>query len=121
VQMLGARRLSSEFGDVIDSINAVRAETVALDYSWERTNALNRFCRSDQVNYFRFAIPVTYFSTGYSPDYHMATDEPQYIDYDHSARVGRFVHEIMRTLANRPNRLAVLPLEERDLSARCGT
>lgn len=43
VQMLGARRLSAEFGDCIDSLNAVREETMAIDYSWDRTNALNRF------------------------------------------------------------------------------
>jgi Zn-dependent M28 family amino/carboxypeptidase len=120
VQMLGARRLSAELGDVIDSLNAVREETMAIDYSWDRTNALNRFCRSDQVNYFRNTIPVTYFSTGYSIDYHQATDEPQYIDYDHTARVGRFVHEIMSTVANRPTRLRVLPPGERDMSAQCG-
>jgi hypothetical protein len=119
VQMLGARRLSADFGDVIDSLNAVREETMAIDYSWDRTNALNRFCRSDQVNYFRHTIPVTYFSTGYSLDYHQATDEPQYVDYDKSARVGRFVHEIMHTVAERPARLAILPMEERDLSAQC--
>jgi hypothetical protein len=119
VQMLGARRLSQEFGDVIDSLNAVREETMAIDYSWDRTNALNRFCRSDQVSYFRHTIPVTYFSTGYSIDYHQATDEPQYIDYDHSARVGRFVHEIMSAVANRPTRLRVLPPEERDMSSQC--
>ena len=119
VQMLGARRLSAEFGDVIDSLNAVREETMAIDYSWDRTNALNRFCRSDQVNYFRHTIPVTYFSTGYSLDYHQPTDEPQYIDYEHAARVGRFVYDISRTIADRPTRLRVLPLEERDLSAQC--
>ena len=119
VQMLGARRLSAEFGDVIDSLNAVREETMAIDYSWDRTNALNRFCRSDQVNYFRHTIPVTYFSTGYSLDYHMASDEPQYVDYEHSARVGRFVHEIMSSVADRATRLRILPLEERDLSAQC--
>jgi hypothetical protein len=119
VQMLGARRLSQEFGDVIDSLNAVRDETMAIDYSWDRTNALNRFCRSDQVNYFRHTIPVTYFSTGYSIDYHQPTDEPRYVDFEHSARVGRFVYDIMRTIADRPTRLRVLPLEERDLSAQC--
>jgi len=119
VQMLGARRLSADFGDMIDSLNAVRPETMAIDYSWDRTNALNRFCRSDQVNYFRATIPVTYFSTGYSLDYHMPSDEPQYIDYDKSARVGRFVHEIMSTIANRPSRPRILPMEERDLSAQC--
>ncbi|MEQ1857005.1 MAG: M28 family peptidase [Longimicrobiales bacterium] len=120
VQMLGARRLSAEFGDMIDSLNAVREETMAIDYYWDRTNALNRFCRSDQVSYFRHTIPVTYFSTGYSIDYHMPTDEPQYIDYEHSARVGRFVHEIMSAVANRPARLRILPPEERDMSAQCG-
>jgi hypothetical protein len=119
VQMLGARRLSAEFGDMIDSLNAVRAETMAIDYSWDRTNALNRFCRSDQVSYFRKTIPVTYFSTGYSLDYHQATDEPQYIDYEKSARVGRFVHEIMASVASRTPRLAVLPLDQRDMSANC--
>lgn len=119
VQMLGARRLSAELGDVIDSLNAVRLETMAIDYSWDRTNALNRFCRSDQVSYFRRTIPVVYFSTGYSIDYHQATDEPQYLDYEKAARVGRFVHEIMRTVADRPARLRVLPPEERDLSAQC--
>jgi hypothetical protein len=119
VQMLGARRLSAEFGDMIDSLNAVRAETMAIDYYWDRTNALNRFCRSDQVSYFNRQIPVTYFSTGYSIDYHMPTDEPQYLDYEHSARVGRFVHEIMSAVADRPTRLAVLPPDQRDLSASC--
>jgi hypothetical protein len=119
VQMLGARRLSADFGDMIDSLNAVRAETMAIDYSWDRTNALNRFCRSDQVNYFRKVIPVTYFSTGYSLDYHQATDEPQYIDYDKAARVGRFVHEIMASVADRPARLRILAPELRDMSAQC--
>jgi Zn-dependent M28 family amino/carboxypeptidase len=119
VQMLGSRRLSDDFGHVIDSLNAVRDEPMVIDYSWDRTNALNRFCRSDQVSYFNKQIPVTYFSLGYAVDYHQPTDEPQYIDYEHGARVGRFVHEIARTVANRPERLQVLPVEKRDLSASC--
>jgi len=119
VQMLGSRRLSADFGDLVDSVNAARSEPMVIDYSWDRTNALNRFCRSDQVSYFRYAIPVTYFSLGYAVDYHMPTDEPQYIDYEHGARVGRFVEEIARTIANRPAKIKVLPVEQRDLSARC--
>jgi len=120
VQMLGSRRLSAEFGDVIDSVNAVRGEPMVIDYSWDRTNKLNRFCRSDQVSFFTQDIPVTYFSLGYSRDYHQLTDEVQYIDFEHGARVGRFVHEILTTVGNRPDRLRVLPMEERDLSAQCG-
>ncbi|MFM8782228.1 MAG: M28 family peptidase, partial [Gemmatimonadota bacterium] len=95
VQMLGARRLSREFGDVIDSVNANSPEPMAIDRSWDVThNPLNRFCRSDQVSYVSKDIPVTYFSLGYAQDYHQVTDEPQYIEYDHSARLGRFIYDV---------------------------
>ncbi|MEO8335400.1 MAG: M28 family peptidase [bacterium] len=108
VQMLGARRLSREFGDIIDSVNATRVETMAIDKSWEvLANPMNRFCRSDQVNYVHHDIPVTYFSLGYALDYHQPTDEPQYIDYDHAARLGRFIHDVMMAIANRTDRPAI--------------
>ena len=108
VQTLGARRLSREFGDIIDSVNATRTETMAIDKSWDVTaNPMNRFCRSDQVNYVKKDIPVTYFSLGYAQDYHMQTDEPQYIDYDHSARLGRFVHDVMMAISERKTRPAI--------------
>ncbi len=108
VQMLGARRLSREFGDVIDSVNAVRSEPMAIDKTWDVVaNPMNRFCRSDQVNYVFHNIPVTYFSLGYAQDYHQPTDEPQYIEYEHSARLGRFIHDVMLAIANRKDRLAI--------------
>ena len=49
-------------------------------------------------------------------DYHQATDEPRYINYDKSARLGRFVAEIMWTLADRPVKLLVLVV----MMAACG-
>ncbi|MFN9203943.1 MAG: M20/M25/M40 family metallo-hydrolase [Gemmatimonas sp.] len=108
VQMLGARRLSREFGDIVDSVNANISEPMAIDKSWDvPANPLNRFCRSDQVNYVRKDIPVVYMSLGYAVDYHQHTDEPRYIDYDHAARLGRFVHQVMTAVANRPTRPAI--------------
>ncbi len=108
VQTLGARRLSREFGDIIDSVNATRTEVMALDKSWDVTaNPLNRFCRSDQVSYVRKDIPVTYFSLGYAQDYHQLTDEPQYIEYEHAARLGRFIHDVMMAIATRAHRPAI--------------
>ena len=67
----------------------------------------NFILRSDQVAYFGKNIPVTYFSLGYAQDYHMQTDEPQYIDYDHSARLGRFVHDVMMAISERKTRPAI--------------
>ena len=112
IQILGARRLSREFGDVIDSVNAVRTEVMAIDKSWDVTaNPMNRFCRSDQVNYMAHDVPVAYFSHGYSIDYHMVTDEPRYADYEHTARSSRFVHDIMMAIATRKTRPAVTGLD----------
>lgn len=108
IQMLGSRRLSREFGDIIDSVNAVRAETMAIDRSWDVTaNPMNRFCRSDQVNYVHHDVPVTYFSLGYAEDYHQPTDEPQYIEYDHAARLARFIHDIAWAISQRKDRPAI--------------
>ena len=102
VQTLGSRRLSREFGDIIDSVDAVSAEPMVIDHSWDvPANPLNRFCRSDQVNYVHHNVPVTYFSLGYSIDYHQPTDEPRYVDYDHAARLGQFIHDVMLSIANR--------------------
>jgi hypothetical protein len=108
IQMLGSRRLSHEFGDIIDSVNAVRSEPMAIDRSWDVTaNPMNRFCRSDQVNYVFHDVPVTYFSLGYAEDYHQVTDEPQYIEYDHAARFARFIHDIAFAVAMRKDRPAI--------------
>src|SRR3954467_9071830 len=105
VQTLGSRRLSREFGDIIDSVNAILPEPMAIDHSWDvPSNPLNRFCRSDQVNYVKSNIPVTYFSLGYAADYHQVTDEARYVDFDHSARLGKFVCAIMNAIANRDKR-----------------
>jgi hypothetical protein len=108
IQTLGSRRLSREFGDTIDSVAEHGSAKMAIDHTWDvPANPMNRFCRSDQVNYVRQNVPVTYFSTGYAQDYHQVTDEPRYADYDHMAKIGNFIHDIMWAIAQRPNRPAI--------------
>ncbi|HEX6749076.1 MAG TPA: M28 family peptidase [Longimicrobium sp.] len=108
IQMIGSRRLSTQLGELIDSLNARRPNPMQVDYSFDAPgHPLNRYCRSDHFMYARYGIPITYFSLGYHVDYHQPSDEPQYIDYDHMARVGAFVRDIARAVANRPQRLVV--------------
>src|SRR3569833_1018287 len=108
IQTLGARRLSKEFGDIIDSVATSPSNPMAIDHTWDvPANPMNRFCRSDQVNYVHHDVPVTYFSTGYAQDNHQPTDEPRYADYDHMARIGNFIHDIMWAVAQRPTRPAI--------------
>ena len=108
VQLIGPRRLSTQLGDLIDSVNAARTPHMDIDPSFDTNgHPLNRYCRSDHYMYARYGIPITYFSLGYHTDYHQVTDEPQYIDYDHMARIARFVGDIGEAIANRPQRLVV--------------
>ncbi|MDB4898935.1 MAG: peptidase [Gemmatimonadetes bacterium] len=108
VQMIGARRLSTQLGDLIDSVNASRAIHMDIDPSFDANgHPLNRYCRSDHYMYARYGIPITYFSLGYHTGYHQVIDEPQEIDYEHMARIAGFVHDIAEVIANRPTRLVV--------------
>jgi Zn-dependent M28 family amino/carboxypeptidase len=108
IQLIGPRRLSTQLGDLIDSVNAARSPHMDIDASFDANgHPLNRYCRSDHYMYARYGIPITYFSLGYHTDYHQVTDEPQYIDFDHMARVAGFVHDIAEAVANRPQRLVV--------------
>ena len=108
IQLIGPRRLSTQLGDVIDAVNANRTPHMEIDASFDANgHPLNRYCRSDHYMYARYGIPITYFSLGYHTDYHQVTDEPQYIDYEHMARVGGFVHDIAEAIANRDQRLVV--------------
>ncbi|MEP6689898.1 MAG: M28 family peptidase [Gemmatimonadaceae bacterium] len=111
IQMIGSRRLSTQLGDIIDSLNThptAARQQMEIDYSFDAAgHPLNRYCRSDHYMYARYGIPITYFSLGYHIDYHMVSDEVQYIDFDHSARVGNLVKDVALTVANRPERIVV--------------
>lgn len=110
---------SSELGAAIDAVNARRDEPYLIDYSFDAPrHPLNRFCRSDHYMYARYGIPIAFFSRGYHIDYHMVTDEPQYINYDGLARVAGFVRDVAIELANRDQRL-VLDKAKPDPRAPC--
>ena len=108
LQLIGPRRLSTDYQTLITQVNAARPTPFALDYQFDAEGHPEQiYCRSDHWNYARYGIPVAFFSTGSHLDYHQVTDEPQYIDYDHYRSVLQFVYDVARTVANRNNRLVV--------------
>ncbi|MBK5186860.1 MAG: M28 family peptidase [Gemmatimonadaceae bacterium] len=109
VGLVGSRRLSSELGDLAESVNR-RTQHPALrfDYSMDAPgHPENIYCRSDHYMYARYGIPVIFFSTGLHQDYHQLTDEPEYIDYAHMARIASFVHDVALAVANLDHRVVV--------------
>jgi hypothetical protein len=108
LQLLGSRRLSTQLGDLVEKVNLDRGYKFKLDYQFDANGHPQQYyCRSDHYNYARYGIPTVFFSTGGHQDYHMPTDEPQYIDYEHFAKVTNFIGELTTTLANQPQRLVI--------------
>jgi hypothetical protein len=106
--VIGPRRLSTELGDLVESVNARPEYKFTLDYQFDRDgDATNAYCRSDHYMYARYGIPVAFLvAAAWYLDYHMVSDEPQYIAYDRITKIGRYIRDYVAEVANlshRPN------------------
>jgi len=105
LEVVGARRLSTEFGDMLEAANAAQRPPFVFSYTYDAPGHPSQYyCRADHYNYARYGIPSVVFSRGEHLDYHQVTDEPQYIDYDNLARVTRMVHDAALRVANADHR-----------------
>ena len=108
LQLIGSRRLSTELGDLAETVVRTQARPFRFDYALDANgHPLNIYCRSDHYEYARYGIPVIFFTTGGHADYHQVTDEPQYIDYDRLTRVSQYVADLAATIANLDHRVVV--------------
>ncbi len=108
VQLVGSRRLSTELGDLIESVNTTGRLGFKFDYSMDANgHPQNIYCRSDHYEYARYGIPIVFVTTGGHADYHQVTDEPQYIDYERMARVDQLIHDAAWKIANLDHRIVV--------------
>jgi hypothetical protein len=108
VQLIGSRRLSTELGDLVETIGRRQPVPFNFDYQYDADGHPQQYyCRSDHYNYARWGIPVVFFSTGGHADYHMPTDEPEYINYAKLRAVAQLIHDVAVEVANRPNRPVV--------------
>ena len=100
--VIGPRRLSTELGAMVEKVNARPEHKFTLDYEFDRDNdPTNAYCRSDHYMYARYGIPVAFFvAAAWYIDYHMVSDEPQYIAYDRMTKIGRFIRDYVAEVAN---------------------
>ena len=105
LEVVGAKRLSREFGDTLEAANARQALPFVFDYTYDAPgHPLQYYCRADHYSYARYGVPSVAFSRGEHMDYHQVTDEPQYISYPDLARVSRMVFDAALALGNMPSR-----------------
>lgn len=108
VQSIGSRRLSTQLGELVEEVNTKGNHGLVFDYQFDANGHPQQFyCRSDHYNYARYGIPVVFLSTGSHRDYHMVTDEPQYIDYAHYLKVTSYVADLGKALGNQDQRPVV--------------
>jgi hypothetical protein len=105
LEVVGAKRLSREFGDALDSANAHQPVPFVFNLEYDQPgHPLQYYCRADHYSYARYGIPSLAISRGEHLDYHQVTDEAQYIDYPDMLRVTRMVYDAAMMLANAPAR-----------------
>jgi hypothetical protein len=108
LQLVGSRRLSTELGDLAESVNRTEPMPFTFDYTYDANgHPENIYCRSDHYSYARYGIPVVFLTTGLHGDYHQVTDEPRYIDYPHMARIGKLVFDLADRVADLDHRPVV--------------
>lgn len=105
LQVLGSGRRSSELDALVNTMASRPEFTWNLDRTYDAPGHPEQFfCRSDHYMYARFGIPVAFFHTGSHMDYHMPTDEAQYIDFPKLTKVSRFMKALGENIANRDRR-----------------
>jgi hypothetical protein len=104
--VIGARRLSTELGNIAEAVNARPENKFTFDYQFDKDgDPTNAYCRSDHYMYARYGIPVAFFAAAaWYIDYHMVSDEAQYISYDRLAHIGRYIRDYIGEVANLEHR-----------------
>jgi Zn-dependent M28 family amino/carboxypeptidase len=101
LEVVGLRRLSKEFGDWVESVNAKEPQPFVFNYEYDVPgHPLQYYCRADHYSYARYGIPSVSLSRGEHRDYHQVTDEAQYIDYPDYARLVQMVFDAALFVAN---------------------
>jgi hypothetical protein len=108
LQLIGSRRLSTELGDLVESVNRETKAGFVFDYQFDASGHPSQlYCRSDHYEYAKYGIPIVFFTTGMHQDYHQITDEATYIDYAHYARVTELVRDVALRVADLDHRPAI--------------
>ncbi len=97
---------SKDLGETVAAVNQKQQRALALDYQYDSTMSWtgynNIYGRSDHYNYALQGVPIAFFFTGLHGDYHQRSDEAEYIDYPHYARITNYIRDIAVEVGNGP-------------------
>ncbi|MDB4874931.1 MAG: peptidase [Gemmatimonadetes bacterium] len=106
VGVVGSFFDSKDLGDEVAALNKKAAKPLAFDYRYDTTLTWtgynNIYGRSDHYNYARQGVPIAFFFTGLHGDYHQLSDEAEFIDYPHYARIASYLKDLVVEVGNGP-------------------
>lgn len=106
VGVVGSFFDSRDLGETVASVNKKRMKPLDFDYRYDTTLTWtgynNIYGRSDHFNYARAGVPIAFFFTGLHGDYHQGSDEAEFIDYPHFAKITNYLKELTVEVGNGP-------------------
>ncbi len=96
----------------VETAKALRAivDSVNLSFGFDLHAQGDGYGPSDHASFYAEHIPVLHLFTDLHEDYHRPSDDWEKINIDGLVRVADYASAIARTIADRPNRLAVIDL-----------
>lgn len=106
IGVVGSLFDSKDLGETAVKVNTEQKKPLAFDYQYDSTMTWsgynNIYGRSDHFNYAQQGVPIAFFFTGLHGDYHQVSDEPQFIDYPHYARIANYIQDLVVEVGNGP-------------------
>jgi hypothetical protein len=107
IYSIGASKLSSQFGEMVERVNASSANFV-LNYKFDAPDDPNRFYyRSDHVHYANRNIPIVFFYDYMKEDYHKPSDTVDKINFEKIVRMTELIYNLSLELSNMNSRLVI--------------
>ena len=109
VGVVGSFFDSKDLGETVQNVNKKLGTPLTLDYQYDEVDKpmtwggyQNIYGRSDHANYARGGVPIAFFFTGLHGDYHQRSDEPEFIDYPHYAKIANYIRDLVVEVGNGP-------------------
>jgi hypothetical protein len=106
VGVVGSFFDSKDLGDEVAAVNKRMTKPLAFDYRYDTTLTWTGYNdiygRSDHFNYAKQGVPIAFFFTGLHGDYHQLSDEAEFIDYPHYAKIANYLKDLLVDVANGP-------------------
>ena len=104
--VVGSSFDSRDLGELVEAVNRKQRDPLQLDRRYDTTLTWsgynNIYGRSDHYMYALKGIPIAFFFTGLHGDYHQRSDEPEYLDYPHYAKITRYIGDLVVEVGNAP-------------------